>query len=278
MATRTWFITGASRGFGRQWTTAALRRGDQVAAAARTPAALDDLVAEFGDAVFPVQLDTTSGRASCIAAVERAHERFGQLDIIINNAGYGQNGMIEEITEAQAQAQFDTNVFGPMWITQGALPFLREQGSGHIINVSSIAGIASFPGLGMYCSSKWALEGWTQALAAEVADFGIKVTLIEPGGFDTDAGSNSYVTEPMEAYEAFREKARALAAQRRSVLGDPKASAEAVMRIVDAETPPLRVFFGSQWLGVAEQEYERRIAAWREVQDLAELSQGFPAP
>jgi NAD(P)-dependent dehydrogenase (short-subunit alcohol dehydrogenase family) len=209
--------------------------------------------------------------------VQQAHERFGRLDIIINNAGYGQNGMIEEITEAQAKAQFDTNVFGPMWVTQGALPFLREQGSGHIINVSSIAGIASFPGLGMYCSSKWALEGWTQALAAEVADFGIKVTLIEPGGFDTDAGKNEYVTEPMDAYEAFREKARALAAQRRSVLGDPNASADAVMRIVDAENPPLRVFFGSQWLGVAEQEYERRIAAWREVQDLSELAQGFPA-
>jgi NAD(P)-dependent dehydrogenase (short-subunit alcohol dehydrogenase family) len=137
------------------------------------------------DKILPIQLDVDVREAG-IAAVAQAHERFGRLDIVVNNAGYGQFGMIEEISEEEARAQFETNVFGALWITQAALPYLRAQGAGHILQVSSIGGISAFPNIGIYNASKWALEGFSQALAQEVADFGIKVTLIEPGGFSTD--------------------------------------------------------------------------------------------
>ena len=191
MAEKVWFITGTSRGFGREWTIAALERGDKVAATARDTATLDDLAAKYGDALLPIALDVTD-RAADFAAVARAHDHFGRLDIVVNNAGYGQFGFIEELSEAEARGQIETNVFGALWITQAALPFLREQRSGHIIQVSSIGGISAFANVGMYHASKWALEGFSQALAAEVASFGIHVTLIEPGGFSTDwAGPSS---------------------------------------------------------------------------------------
>jgi NAD(P)-dependent dehydrogenase (short-subunit alcohol dehydrogenase family) len=187
---KTWFITGASRGFGREWAIAALERGDTVAATARDTATLDDLVERFGDKILPIRLDVTDREAD-YAAVAQAHERFGRLDVVVNNAGYGQFGMIEEISEDEARAQFETNVFGALWITQAALPYLRAQGSGHILQVSSIGGISAFPNIGIYNGSKWALEGISQALAQEVADFGITVTIIEPGDFSTDWGGAS---------------------------------------------------------------------------------------
>jgi NAD(P)-dependent dehydrogenase (short-subunit alcohol dehydrogenase family) len=187
---RTWFITGASRGFGKEWSIAALERGDTVAATARDTTALDDLVQRFGDKVLPVQLDVND-RDAVFAAVAQAHDHFGALDVVVNNAGYGQFGMIEEISEAEARAQFDTNVFGALFVTQAALPYLRAQGSGHILQVSSIGGISAFPNIGIYNASKWALEGFSQSLAQEVAEFGIKVTIIEPGGFSTDWGGAS---------------------------------------------------------------------------------------
>ena len=163
--TKNWFITGTSRGFGREWAIAALERGDRVAATARKLDTLTDLVDKYGENILPLELDVTDREAD-FAAVARAHDVFGSLDVVINNAGYGQFGMIEEITERQARDQFDTNVFGALWITQAALPFLREQGGGHIIQVSSIGGISAFPNIGIYNSSKWALEGFTQALVA----------------------------------------------------------------------------------------------------------------
>lgn len=270
---KTWFITGTSSGFGRQWTTAALERGDRVAATSRDASVLDDLVERFGDALLPLSLDVTD-RAAVIDAVRQAHERFGSLDVVINNAGYGTNGMIEEVSEQDIRDQFEINVLAPIWVTQAVLPVLREQGSGHIIQISSVGGIASFPGLGIYCASKFALEGVSQALAAEVAGFGIKVTMIEPGGFDTNGATSARNSEPMAAYEDFREAARAMAASRRSVLGDPNASVAALMQIVEADEPPLRVFFGSAPLGMAEAEYEKRLANWRAWQHLSELAQG----
>ncbi len=188
---KTWFITGASRGFGREWAIAALERGDSVAATARDTATLDDLAEKYGDRFLPLQLDVTD-RDADFAAVQQAHERFGRLDVVVNNAGYGHFGLVEELTEDEARAQLETNLFGALWVTQAALPILRAQGSGHILQVSSIGGISAFPLVGIYHASKWALEGISQALAQEVADFGIKVTLIEPGGFSTDwAGSSA---------------------------------------------------------------------------------------
>ena len=272
---RTWFITGASRGFGKEWSIAALERGDNVAATARDTSTLDELVQSHGDRVLPIQLDVND-RAADFAAVQQAHDHFGGLDVVVNNAGFGQFGMIEEISEAEARAQFETNVFGALWITQAALPFLRAQGSGHILQVSSIGGISAFPNVGIYNASKWALEGFTQSLAAEVADFGIKVTLIEPGGYSTDWGGASakHATED-PAYDEFRVKA---AEQRKARLGgtpgDPVATREAVLQIVDAENPPLRVFFGDAPLGIATRDYESRLAEWNEWDAVSKKAHG----
>jgi NAD(P)-dependent dehydrogenase (short-subunit alcohol dehydrogenase family) len=160
MRSKVWLITGTSRGFGREWAKAALERGDQVAATARDVASLDDLVATYGDAVMPIALDVTD-RDADFAAVAAAHERFGRLDVVVNNAGYGHFGFVEEVTEQEARAQIETNLFGALWITQAALPFLLAQGSGHIIQVSSIGGISAFPIVGLYHASKWALEGFS---------------------------------------------------------------------------------------------------------------------
>jgi NAD(P)-dependent dehydrogenase (short-subunit alcohol dehydrogenase family) len=182
---KTWFITGTSRGFGREWAIAALDRGDRVAATARDLDTLDDLVARYGDAIMPIRLDVTD-RDADFAAVRQARERFGRLDIVVNNAGYGQFGMVEEISEDEIRAQLETNVLGALWVTQAALPFLREQGGGHILQVSSIGGISAFMNTGAYHASKWALEGFSQSLAQEVAGFGIKITLVEPSGYTTD--------------------------------------------------------------------------------------------
>lgn len=158
-------------------------------------------------------------------------------------------------------------------MTQAALPFLREQGSGHIVQVSSIGGISAFPSVGIYHASKWGLEGISQALAQEVKEFGINVTLVEPGGFSTDwSGPSAKRSEPNPAYDGLRQRQQQWRAS--NVPGDPAASAEAIMRVVDADPPPLRVFFGTSPLGIAENDYEGRLATWREWQPVAELAQG----
>src|ERR1700678_2134755 len=200
MANKTWFITGTSRGFGREWTKAALERGDRVAATARDPGTLDDLQTEHGDALLPLTLDVTS-REAAFGAVKRAREHFGRLDIVVNNAGYGHFGMVEEISEAEIRAQLETNVLGALWVTQASLPFLREQGSGHILQVSSIGGISAFMNTGAYHASKWALEGLSQSLSQGVAGFGVKVTLSEAAGYSTDwSGSSAQHSTPLPAY------------------------------------------------------------------------------
>jgi NAD(P)-dependent dehydrogenase (short-subunit alcohol dehydrogenase family) len=266
---KVWFITGASRGFGREWAIAALERGDSVAATARDTATLQDLVDRFGDRVLPIQLDVDDREAD-VAAVRRAHDRFGRLDVVVNNAGYGQFGMVEELSEQEARAQIETNLFGALWVTQAALPLLRAQGSGHILQVSSIGGISAFPNIGMYHASKWALEGISQALAQEVAAFGIRVTIIEPGGFSTDwGGSSARHATSLEAYEAVREEAQRRRSQRSAAPGDPLASAAAVLELVDAEDPPLRIFFGESPLGIATADYESRLQTWREWQPVS---------
>ena len=271
---KTWFITGTSRGFGREWAVAALERGDRVAATARSVESLDDLVQTYGDAILPIELDVTD-RAADFAAVEQAHAHFGALDVVVNNAGYGHFGFVEELTEEEFRAQMETNVFGAMWVTQAALPFLREQGSGHLLQVSSIGGISAFPLVGAYHASKWALEGFSQALAQEVADFGIDVTLIEPGGFSTDwGGASAKRSAELPAYAEMHAKAAEGRKKRGGTPGDPTASAAAVLAIVDAEKPPLRAFLGSAPLGIAKADYESRLASWEEWQPNAEAAQG----
>ncbi|WP_066041408.1 SDR family oxidoreductase [Herbiconiux solani] len=274
MAQKIWFITGTSRGFGREWAIAALERGDSVAATARDTASLGDLVDRFGDRILPIRLDVTDREAD-FAAVTEAVNYFGRLDVVVNNAGYGQFGFIEELSEQEVREQFETNVFGALWITQAALPYLREQGSGHIIQVSSIGGISAFQNIGIYNASKWALEGFSQALAQEVAPFGVKVTLVEPGGFDTDwGGASARHATPLPELEAVHAAAAEARKSRVADPGDPKASAAAILRVVDAEEPPLRVFFGSTPIQVAKADYASRIAEWEKWQDVSELAQG----
>ena len=272
---KVWFITGTSKGFGRIWAQAALERGDRVAATARDPRTLDALVAEHGDAVMPIALDVTD-KAAVDAAVAQAHGHFGRLDVVVNNAGYGLFGAIEEVSEEQARAQIETNVFGALWVTKAVLPILRAQGSGHVIQVSSIGGISAFAGIGLYHASKWALEGFSQSLAIEGEPFGINVTIVEPAGYSTDWGTASAVrAEPLEAYEPMREGLAARRGANRP--GDPEATGPAILEIVDAEQPPLRVFFGDGPLGIARADYERRLEEWEQWQDLSVRAHGVPA-
>ena len=229
---------------------------------------------KYGDAILPIALDVNDREAD-FAAVAEAHAKLGRLDIVINNAGYGHFGFIEEVTEDEARAQLETNLFGALWVTQAALPFLREQGSGHIIQVSSIGGISAFPIVGLYHASKWALEGFSQALAQEVADFGIHVTLIEPGGFTTDWSGDSAKRSPEHpAYDEIREKTAAWRATRNAAPGDPVASAAAILKVVDAEEPPLRVFFGAAPLDIAKADYASRLETWEKWNDVSLLAQG----
>ncbi|MGB3681870.1 MAG: SDR family oxidoreductase [Rubrobacteraceae bacterium] len=270
--TKTWFITGASKGFGREWTEAALDRGDKVAATARKLETLDDLVDAYGDAVLPIQLDVTD-RDADFEAVQQAADHFGQLDIVVNNAGYGHFGMVEELSEGDIRNQMETNLFGALWVTQAALPIMREQGSGHIIQVSSIGGISAFPTVGAYHASKWALEGFSQSLSREVAGFGIHVTLVEPGGYSTDwSGPSATHSEENPAYSEVREAARNRPSA--SDPGDPTATRDAILKVVDADGPPLRIFFGEMPIKIATEDYESRLAEWNEWQPVSAEAQG----
>lgn len=234
-----------------------------MAATARDTAALADLVATYGDAILPIRLDVTD-RAACSAAVTAAHEHFGRLDIIVNNAGTGQYGFVEELTDGEIRAQLDTNLFGPLWITQAALPYLRAQGGGRILQVSSIGGVTAFPQLGAYHASKWALEGLSQSLAQEVAPFGVRVTIVEPGGFNTSwfgsAGQSAHHPDYAEAHR----RADIARAERMDLNVDPAASVAAIMAVVDSDDPPLRIFLGEAPLDLARAEYENRLATWEQ--------------
>jgi NAD(P)-dependent dehydrogenase (short-subunit alcohol dehydrogenase family) len=272
MTSKVWFITGTSKGFGRIWAEAALARGDRVAATARDVKTLQPLVARYGDNVLPLPLDVDD-KAAVDAAIAATIARFGRIDVAVNNAGYGQFGTIEEVSEAEARAQMETNFFGALWVTQAVLPQMRAQKSGHIIQVSSIGGVNAFPAIGLYHASKWALEGFSQALAQEVAGFGIKVTIVEPAGYATDwSGPSAKRAQPIAAYDEVREiRARARAA---ASPGDPDASGPAVLKVVDAADPPLRIFFGTAGLPMTKAEYARRIETWEKWNDISTEAQG----
>jgi NAD(P)-dependent dehydrogenase (short-subunit alcohol dehydrogenase family) len=272
MASKVWFITGTSKGFGRVWAEAALARGDRVAATARDVKTLAPLVEQYGSQVAAMTLDVTD-KVAVGAAVTEAHARFGRLDVVVNNAGYGLFGTIEEVSEAEARAQLETNLFGALWVTQAALPIMREQGSGHVIQVSSIGGVNAFPTVGLYHASKWGLEGFSQALAAEVAGFGIKVTIVEPGGFATDwGGPSAKRAAPMAVYDSAR---AAIAGVRgKYAPGDPLATGPAILKVVDAKDPPLRIFFGSSGLPMTRAEYAKRIETWEKWNEVSLEAQG----
>jgi NAD(P)-dependent dehydrogenase (short-subunit alcohol dehydrogenase family) len=274
---KVWFITGSSRGLGRNFVEAALSRGDKVAATARNIEGFADLVAVHGDAVLPLAMDVTD-KAAVFESVKRAQEHFGRLDVVVNNAGYAQIGAIEELTEQELRDQLETNVFGAVWVIQAALPYLRAQGSGHIIQLSSAAGLVAMPLGGAYHASKWALEGLNEALAGEVAAFGVKVTVIEPGGFATRKGknpdplANGHMAKTNPVYDALRQRLGATAAGQPA--GDPAAAAQALLTIVDADNPPLRILFGQGFLPMIQQAYADRLKTWDDWQDLSVAAHG----
>ncbi len=267
-----WFITGTSRGFGREWTEAALERGDKVAATARNMDTLQDLVERFGDSILPLTLDVAK-HDDCFAAVRTAFEHFGRLDVVVNNAGYGHYGMVEEVTEAEVRAQMETNFFGAYWVTQAALPYLRQQGSGYILQVSSIGGIGAFVNLSLYHASKWALEGFSESLSQEVAEFGIHITLIEPGGFSTDwSGPSAAHAQPIAAYDGARERRAIRPPGWKS--GDPKATSAAIFAVVDTDSPPLRLLLGEFATNFVGPLYAKRLEVWDEWKEVSRAADG----
>jgi NAD(P)-dependent dehydrogenase (short-subunit alcohol dehydrogenase family) len=269
--TKTWFITGTSRGFGRVWAEAALQRGDKVVATARDAAGLRDLVETYGDRVLPLDLDIDD-RSAVFSAVHRGATHFGGIDVFVNNAGFGSMGAVEEISEQQARQQFETNVFGALWGIQAIAPVMREQGSGHIVAVSSQLGLVSVPTAALYAASKWALEGLVQGFAAEMAPFGVHVTLVEPAGYKTGFyDPDALVVAPrMTSYA----EVHAGMDQLMSTVewGVPEATADAMLSLVDAEEPPLRLILGRGPLEWVRSDYAGRLAeldAWRDVSEAA---------
>ncbi len=273
MTSKVWFITGAARGFGRVWAEAALDRGDKVVATARNTNALNALVERYGDRVLPLALDVTDAQQTR-NAVSQAHRHFGQLDVVLNNAGYALVGAIEEARPEDVKAEFETNFFGALRVIQAALPILRNQNSGHILGVSSVAGIVAGPMTGFYNASKWALEALHDSLAQEVASFGIKVTLIEPGAYATNFASPTslHISEGLEAYRALRQQVFAQSAH--IDFGEPQATAQAVLEIVDADQPPLRFFLGTEGMPVTRAAYAARLAEWEQWEAVSNSAQG----
>ncbi|MBL7256009.1 SDR family NAD(P)-dependent oxidoreductase [Paractinoplanes lichenicola] len=259
MTSRTWFITGATRGLGAIWTEAILKHGDRVAATARDVAALQPLAGRYGDRLLPLALDVTD-QAAVDAAVHTAEQRFGRIDILVNNAGHMLTGAVEEVTAEQARAQMDVNYFGALWTTRAVLPGMRERRAGRILQVSSIGGLVAYPALGLYQASKWALEAMSQSLAAEVAAYGVHVTLIKPIMFPTELATASPQVTPDPAYAHAREALYAGAAASGFVPGDPSATAQALLALADTPNPPLRVLFGTNGLDALRTEYAARLA------------------
>ena len=269
---KTIFITGASRGFGKLWAEALLQRGDKVIATARDSSALDDLVNKYGDNILTLQLDVND-RAADFASILKAKEHFGGIDVLINNAGYGLFGAIEETTEKEARDQMETNFFGLLWLSQAVLPIMREQGHGHIIQLSSVLGLISRPVLGLYAASKFAVEGLSESLAAEVKGFGIHVSIVEPAGFDTDwGGSSATHTVANPDYNGVKASYRAgIPADFRGIAS---ATTTAILKLIDSENPPLRLLLGKYAYLLVKKEYEVRNSEWATWQETTLAAQG----
>ena len=273
MSQKVWFITGTSRGFGRVWADAALKRGDKVAATARTLESIADLKDKYGESVLTLALDVTKPD-EVRAAVAQAHAHFGKLDVVLNNAGYSLVGTIEEANAEDIRALYETNIFGTLAVIQASLPFLREQGGGHIIGISSTLGLVATPVIGYYCSSKWAFEAIHESLATEVKPFGVKVTIVEPGAYATEFGSPASLkfSAGLDIYADM--KAKMFERLKTSGRGDPEATPEAMFKLVDAEDPPLRLFLGTQNLPWVRGVYADRLATWEKWASVANSAQG----
>ncbi|MEV4456463.1 SDR family NAD(P)-dependent oxidoreductase [Microbispora sp. NPDC049633] len=269
---RVWFITGASRGLGRAFAEAALSRGDRVVAAARDMAPLESLRARHPDTLACVPLDV-SNHAAVHEGVNRAVAAFGRLDIVVNNAGAMLYGMVEEATETQIRAHFDVNVLGPIWVTQAVLPHLRAQSSGHILLVTTMGTGGGMASAGLYAAGKSAIDSLGQALAMEVEPFGVKVTIVQPGGYDTGLfTTGTTATTPDAAYDPLRAKLTEMWGD--EVGPDPSTAAPVVMRLVDLPDPPLRLIVGSRSFDLVQQMNEARAEEYRAWEHLSRLAPG----
>jgi NAD(P)-dependent dehydrogenase (short-subunit alcohol dehydrogenase family) len=264
MTQRVWIITGASRGLGRAFAETALERGDRVVATVRDRAGTGDLAERFRERLDVAVLDVTD-RAAFQDLVLRVAADWGQIDVLVNNAGYGLAGGVEEVTEEQARRQIEVNFFGALWGTQAVLPQMRAQGRGHIFQISSVGGLTSQPNTGLYCASKYALEGVSESLSMEVGPLGIGVTLVELGPFRTDWNGDSMDrADPNPAYdEVLAQRREALSGRHaRTQPGDPRKAAEALFTVLESDSPPLRLLLGSFAADHAPRVYRERLAEW----------------
>ena len=274
---RVWLITGASRGLGYAFATAALERGDSVVGVARRTAALDELAASHEGRVLALTVDVTD-RVAVFAAVAAAVEHFGTLDVVVNNAGTLTLGMVEEFGEDEARTQMETNFFGALWVSQAAVAQLRGQRHGHLVQISSIGALGGYPATGLYSASKWALEGMSEALALEAAPFGVKLTIVEPGGYWTDLYSSMRQTTALEAYAPLRAQLDQQYAEA-SVDSDPRLAAEALMTLVDSDDPPLRLLLGSVVFDMAMDVSRARMRTWASWESVSRGAEcGIPMP
>ncbi|MFF2953669.1 SDR family NAD(P)-dependent oxidoreductase [Kitasatospora sp. NPDC057965] len=280
---QTWFITGTSRGFGRTLTRAALEAGDRVAATARRPEQLTDLVQEFGERILPLPLDVTDP-AAARAALAEAHARFGRIDVLVNNAGYANVSPIETTEDADFRTQFETNFWGVYHVTKAAIPLLREQRGGLVVQFSSVGGrVGGSPGLGSYQAAKFAIDGFSRVLRAETAPFGVKVLVVEPSGFRTDwAGSSMTVHDVPEAYAqtvgAMNARVRQSGA---GAAGDPVRAAEILVRVAKRQDIPEHLPIGAHAAEASIAQDCRLLdedTRWREVARSADFAEAYPAP
>lgn len=265
---RVWFITGSSTGFGRELAEQALAKGYKVAATARKTETIEDLVEKYPETARAIRLDVTNAE-DIKTSVAKAVEEFGKIDVLVNNAGYGLGGGIEEPSEEQIRRQFETNVFGVIAVMREVLPIMREQKSGHILNLSSIGGFRSGPSIGYYTATKFALEALSESLAKELEHLGIKVTIVEPGGFRTDFAGRSFdLPENRITDYITSERIDKMSEYDGNQPGDPVKAVAAMIQIVEAENPPLRLPLGADAVNGMEEKMEsvkQNIEEWREV-------------
>ncbi|MBF9220777.1 oxidoreductase [Hymenobacter ruricola] len=259
-----WFITGSARGLGRSLTEAVLAHGDRVAATARHPEQLADLVARHGAQVLPLALDVTHP-AQITAAVAAAVAHFGRLDVVVNNAGFGITGAAEAYTDEQVRSQLETNLYAPIAITRAVLPYLRRQRSGHILQISSVGGRVGNAGVSVYQAAKFGLGGFSEALAKEVAPLGIRVTSVEPGGFRTDwAGASMTFAPAIEGYDLVAQRAEFFASGNFVPVGDPAKGAQVLINLVAHPHPPVHLVLGSEAAAMLRQADADRQAEFEQ--------------
>lgn len=265
-SSRVWLITGCSTGFGRALAEAALAQGDRVMATARNVSKIQDLEQNYPQTAKAVRLDVTDP-ASIQIAVQSGLDAFGRIDVLANNAGYALMGAIKEVSDRQIRDQFETNVFGFLNVTRAIIPTLRQQGSGHILNISSVGARRPVPTMGLYDASKSAIEGLSETLASELKSFGIKVTMIEPGGFDTGFVDRSTVSaEPMPEYDFLREQIAKFGAG--YVRGDAVIVVQAMLRVVELPDPPLRLAISPNALPTIVEKLSSDIEEYQRFKDL----------